>query len=206
MTPKEYADKLRRQLDELLINNKPLERASYSSLGRTGIRIFTDGLNTSGNTIGQYDTKRPLYIDPKETTAGTKKKKKKNFSLQGIEPPTGKHGDTHFKDGKPHKTTYVNNYKDFRNRIGRRIDKVNIELTGDLFLDMMNPENEDQPSTARPDKINTNFYEVSLKRQYNIDKRRGLENKYGSILYPTKEEIELFYEVCEKELRNMLEP
>lgn len=207
MTPKEYADKIRRQLDELLLNNKPLKLASYSALGSMGKRIFTDGLDSSGSGIGQYDTKTPLYINPKKITAGTTgRRTTSGFSTQGLEPPTGKHGDTKFKDGKPHKTTYVNNYKDFRNRIGRRIDRVNLELTGDLFLDLMNPASPDTASPARPTRINVNEYQASLKRDKNIQKRDGLEAKYGTIFRHTKEELELFYSVNEKELRLLLEP
>ena len=55
-------------------------------------RIHTDGLAADDTAIGQY-SRKPLYVN----TAKTGRKSV---------PPIGKTGETKFKDGQPHKTTF----------------------------------------------------------------------------------------------------
>lgn len=82
-------------------------------------RIHEEGKAVNGSNIGRYDTTRELYINPKK-------------AVRNIGQPKGKNGQTKFKNGKPHKTVYNRNYKDYRNKAGRRIDKVDLNLTGKL--------------------------------------------------------------------------
>jgi hypothetical protein len=84
-------------------------------------RIHEKGKAVDGGNIGQYDTSSPMYINPNKAPRKA-----------GLVPPKGKNGETKFKNGKPHKTTYVNSYKDYRGRVGRKTDKVNLNLTGKL--------------------------------------------------------------------------
>ncbi|MGB3074936.1 MAG: hypothetical protein WBB36_06425, partial [Chitinophagales bacterium] len=123
MTTEEYIEKQRRAFTQIIEKDIPLQRAVKDTLAKQVTRIFVDGKNSSNSNIGQYDTERALYINPNKSPRKTGDKLK---GIEGLEPTEGKHGDHEFSDGKPHKTTYIRNYKDFRNRIGRRIDKVDL--------------------------------------------------------------------------------
>ena len=86
-------------------------------------RVFGEnpgGEAVDGSLIGsaQYSTKS-TYISLDESP--------KKFT------PKGKSGKAKFKDGRSHKSGYFpGGYKDFRNTIGRRIDRVNLNLSGFL--------------------------------------------------------------------------
>lgn len=49
MTPKEFADKLRKQLEEFKRVNKPFQLAVYDAVGRVSKRAFEEGKDTDGN-------------------------------------------------------------------------------------------------------------------------------------------------------------
>lgn len=195
MTQEEWLKKNRTAIDSLIKNNRPLNVASRAALQNVASRIFEQGKKSDGSDIGQYDTKRPMYVNPLYSPLA---KGNKKIGLQGLTPTTGKTGEHLFKNGKPHKTTYVKNYKDFRNRIGRRIDKVNLVLTGDLQSDFANGK----VSNPIPKKVSTHEYVVTLSRQSNQDKREGLEKKYGTIFFHTKGEVAKFIKIAGQELRN----
>lgn len=199
MTQEEFLIRQRKALNSIVKFNNPLRLAARTAHKDMAVRIFEDGKNSSDGNIGQYDTKRPLYVYVNPNTApraGALKAK----GIEGLKPTKGKTGEHTFKNGKEHKTTYVKNYKEFRNRIGRRIDKVNLVLSGDLQSDFSNGKVKN-PS---PQKVNVNEYIVILKREINQDKREGLENKYGTIFAHTKNEIAKFKKIAELELRNEL--
>ncbi|REK33193.1 MAG: hypothetical protein DWQ44_09000 [Bacteroidetes bacterium] len=196
MTIDEYIAKIDRkfQYREQLV--KPFTTAVLSTVAKQAKRIFSDGIKSNGSDIGQYDTKRPLYINPNESPrAGATR------VSQGLHPTQGKHGDHTFKNGKVHKTTYVNNYKDLRNRIGRRIDKVNLTLTNDMFSDLCNAQS---PSKAAPDRISDAEYHLKFKRTHNAEKWEGLEKKYGKIGDLTAQEKEAFFKSIDFNFRKYL--
>lgn len=196
MTTDQYIAKLQGKIKELQANNKPFAIAVNSTMALQSNRIFIEGKNSSDNLLGQYNTTSPLYINPnKSPRAGSSKPK----GIEGLNPPTGKTGKTEFKDGKKHKTTYVNNYKEYRNRIGRRIDKVDITLTSDLQFDFRNATRG-----VKPTKVNTNEYITVLKRTLNPKKVEGLEKKYGVFTNLTIKEREAFYKVNSYELRKFM--
>src|SRR5262245_38088874 len=120
-TISQYIQKLQKFSEDLLVNNKPLEIAVIDIVPKISERIFNNGEKTDGSKIGQYDTKRPMYVNPDFTPSSRSTRGGSKFPTEGLKPTKGKHGDHLFKNGKIHKTTYVQNYKDFRNRIGRRI-------------------------------------------------------------------------------------
>jgi len=202
MTQEEWLKRNRQVIEGLVKNNRPLQIASRTALKDASIRIFEQGKKTDGSLIGQYDTKRPFYVNP--TTSPGAATGSKKVKLQGLTPPTGKTGETVFKNGKKHKTTYVNNYKDFRNRIGKRIDKVNIVLSGELQSDFANAKivSEKLPENPTPIKVSSQEYIVTLARKENQKKRDGLEDKYGIIFHHTKEEKAKFFKIADQELRN----
>lgn len=192
MTANEYANKLREYARLLKEKNRPFERAVQSTTQLIGNRIFVKGEKTDGSAIGQYDTKRELYINPKKV-----------FSGGAFNPPTGKTGETTFKNGKPHKTTFVRNYKEYRNRIGRRIDKVNLVVSGDLQSDWRNTQSPSSPATAK--KINANEFVIVLDRPVNQKKMEKFDDKYGTVSHIQKKEYDNLIRVANAELVNDLQ-
>lgn len=117
-------------------------------------RIFDKGLNAFNSPHGTYSTK-PIYVN-------TKRKSPK--AVKSV----GKTGNSVFKSGKPHKTTYFpRGYSQFKQSIGRG-SAVNFRLFDDLKLDMTNGLRK------LKDKA-----QVILKRNFNVKKVNGLIEKYG---------------------------
>jgi len=198
MTTQEFIEKQRKAFANIIAKDEPLRLAALTAHKDMTKRIFVDGKNANDGNIGQYDTKRPLYVNPKKSPGAATGNKIKG--IEGLNPPTGKTGKTHFADGTPHKTTYLNNYKEYRSRIGRKVDKVNLVLSGDLQSDFANG-NIKNPVTH---KVNQHEYVVTLSRQTNQDKREGLEKKYGEIFSHTTSEVQKFVKIAEQELKNEL--
>ncbi len=192
MTIKELIEKRRRQHRDIVEKNIPLQRAVLTTVSRQAERIFVGGQNSAGQTF-QYDTSAPLYVNPNKAPrkGGSKPK-----GIQGLLPTKGKTGQHKFKNGKEHKTTYLNNYKEFQNRIGRPIDKVHYFHTGELASDFR---------SGNPKKISSNEYHVTLKRPGNIDKLSGLQSKYGNITPLMASEKEKFLEILDKEFKLILQ-
>lgn len=193
MSSEEFLKLHRTAINGILANDNPLKIASRTAHKDMVQRIFEEGKRTDGGNIGQYDTKHPLYVNPNTAPRKTAVKAK---GIEGLLPTQGKTGEHLFKNGKEHKTTYVKNYKDLRNRIGRRIDKVNLNLTGDLQLDISNGR------VPTPVRISQHEYHITVKRGINSDKIRGNEKKYGKIFSHSTGEINKFQKIAELELRN----
>jgi hypothetical protein len=135
-------------------------------------RIHQRGKAVNGSNIGRYDTTTPMYVNPNKAPRGTKNKAK---GIEGLRPPKGKNGETKFKNGKPHKTTYVKSYKDLRNRIGRRIDIVDLNFTGTL-----------QASLNIVSKGNT--ADIGFISDYGATVSDALEKKYGKKIWGASDE------------------
>lgn len=191
-TVPEFINKLQRISEDLLTNNKPLEIAVVDITPRIAQRIFQDGEKSDGSKIGQYDTKRSFYINPDFTPAANKSGSNSKFPTEGLKPTKGKYGDHIFKNGNVHKTTYVENYKDFRNRIGRPINFVNLHLSGDLESDF---------KSQNPVKVSDNEWHVKLKRDLNMKKIQGNEERFGKISAMQDKEQQHFVKVFETELK-----
>lgn len=192
ITAQEFKDRLLRAAEKLQAENTPLKLATYSVVAVQAKRIFTDGMNTAGQKHA-YNSTNPLYVNPSTTFNGGK-----------LGTPTGKTGRTVFESGKkkgqPHKTVYLESYKDYREKIGREAEFVNWELSGDLKSDFENP----QGGTPTPIKVSENEYLSGLKRDLNVKKREGLESKYGRIFWLSDTEKQLFYDTASFELRRLL--
>ena len=192
MTAQEHKEKLLRAAEKLKTDNMPLKLATYSVVGIQAKRIFTNGYNTDGRQF-QYNSTTPLYLNPSTTFNGAK-----------LGSPIGKTGRSVFESGKkkgqPHKTVYVESYKDYREKIGRESEFVNWELSGDLKLDFENP----QSGTPTPIKVSENEYISGLKRSENVKKREGLESRYGRIFFLSESEKQKFYQIASFEFRKLL--
>lgn len=188
MTSKEFVDKQIKFYNWLQKSGKPFEQSVLNIVAKQTKRIFEDGIKSDESQIknkngGFYNTKNGLYVNKDLIKGGGK-----------LGANRGKTGKTKFKNGKPHKTVYVKSYYDFRKKLGRDVSKVNLVLNNDLFSDFANAK---VIARAKPNKINPLWYTTSFKRDINIKKRSGLEEKYGKIFNLTKKEKEEFYKTVE---------
>lgn len=167
-------------------------------------RIFEDGKKSNDSLIGKYDTDTGLYVNKKLIKGGGKlgvprgkpyakvitrgKNKGKKKEIKGrTKFTTGK------KAGQNHKLNYVSSYYELRKILQKKVDKVNLVFNNDLFMDFANGKMND----PKPNKITPLWYTTSFKREINIKKREGLEEKYGTIFNLTKKEKEEFYRTLE---------
>lgn len=106
--------------DDKAIQNRVTTVAALEVFADYKTRIFTDGRSTNSSRIGDYNTK--AFYAGKSQLKGLPKSKFK---------PKGKTGQSKFKNGKPHKTTYLKNgYFQFRKVAGRQNRYVDLNLTG----------------------------------------------------------------------------
>ena len=143
-------------------------------------RIFNKGLAADGSPIGSYSTK-PAYFNPKQKgqsgvpkpRIGLPQTRVVKGKRQPALSPIGKGGQTVFKNGRPHKTAYVKTgYAGFRKAYGRQNSRVDLNLTGSLFLSV-------QLATTKSGVI------LFFATQNEAKKARGNELKFGKIIFNT---------------------
>ena len=135
-------------------------------------RIFTNGVDSGGGSIGSYST-RPMYV----SIAGAQARYGSQLKSSAL-TAVGKNGDTEFKNGKQRKSQYFQDgYAGFRAQVGRQNQKVDLNLTGNL---------QDSLQGGLTDKglalafINSEGARLS----------EHLEQRYGDVFQPTDEEVE----------------
>lgn len=198
-TPRQFAERMRKKLEELQKNNRPFQIAVTSSAAEVAKRAFSDGKNNVGESFN-YNSTNPLYISDEQSPRDLSRK--------------GKTGRDTFESGKnkgdKHKTTYFDSYKKFRATVGRRDSYVNWQLTGDLMSDFGSlppPTSKNPPDLGQMKpavKINVNEYITKLDRPNNVEKYNGLADRFGDFLKTSKEEEKRFFEILDKELANFL--
>jgi hypothetical protein len=189
ITLSQYIDKLKRARADLTNADKPVFFAAQAALTTFSRRVFQRGESTSGSTFKYNDT-NPLYVDPKKTFGNT----------SALRPPRGKHGDTKFKSGKPHKTTWVSSYKELRNIVGRESSFVNFEATGDLKSEIENRTS----AGLTPRKISDADYEIRVTSDENAGKLLGLNTKYPNVFKFSESEKKEYYRVFNLEYLRLL--
>jgi hypothetical protein len=176
LTIEKYIAAQKKKLTDRKIFYKPFQASVRNIIALQATRIFVEGKKSDGTNIGRYNTTTPLYINPSTSPGNT----------SALKPTTGKTGRHIFKStGEAHKTTFVKSYHEYRKKIGRKVDKINLDLSGDLKRDFSNGKT---PSSAKPVKISDIEYHVTIKRQNNVDKKDGLEDRYGDIFKLTSKE------------------
>ncbi len=183
MTYQEKILKLRKQLDSLK-SSEALHIAAQDTHVKMTERIFIQGRNSDGGSIGEYDTKNDLYINPNKSPKGFETKGKPNE--KGI-------AKSKFQDGAPHKTGYFKSYKEYRETIGREVSGVNLVLSGDL-------QNDFGKALI---KI-TDLKFASTLRSDNVKKKEGNEARFGDIFKLTEEEKNNFVDVLKYEIKRTL--
>lgn len=182
MTPEEYKKNL--NFDEKLVKIKNAYLLSVKDvIGAQVVRIFEEGINSSGSKIGTYSNSKPLYVsDDRSPRQGTKKG----------------------KTGKKITTTYYESYQSFRSEQGRESSFVNLRLFGRLMSDLANApvDRKDAPIPGEmtPNKVDDFEYYTRIRAE-NVGKKKGADAKYGNVFSHTKAEIERFNRTLEFELQ-----
>lgn len=189
MTPEEYANKMN---ERFAAEQQALELAFLSTVkdavGNMGVRIFEEGKNANGGTIGKYKSNKDLYVSDSKS------------------PRAGNHKGKPNEEGKSKtiKTTYYESYESFRKQQGRESGFVNLRLFGRLMSDFFNaPVSDKVPTEAQPIKAGE-FQYYTRVRDENIGKMQGAENKYGRIFSHTKQERERFNKTLNFEITKRL--
>lgn len=146
-------------------------------------RIFSEGLDSSGNPIGTYSV-NPFYVNP-TTLIGV--------AAAGVKPE-GKNGQTVFKSGKPHKTKYLTQgYKQLRELTGRQTEVVDLNFSGDLF------------QSVKAVEVSGISY-ISYTSAIQSLKMSGYEERNNRIISQvTDQEQEIGYRAAQNELIAILE-
>lgn len=188
LTLDEYIKKERARLDRILTDTKPLFLAANTALSDFSERVFDKGQSIDGATF-EYNDDKPLYVNPSKTFGNTSK----------LKPPTGKNGNTKFKSGKAHKTTYVSSYKTLRELVGREAGHVNFEAFGELKSDIENRSSGQ--ITAK--RISDQEYVIGVSAK-NEGKLEGLNTKYPNVFRISQAEREKFYTIFNQELLKLI--
>lgn len=122
-------------------------------------RIHSDGMDIYNRGIGTYSTD-PMYANPS------------NGAVRVALANKGKYGDTHFKNGKPHKTRYYSDgYKGWRTANRRKTNKVDLVFKGDL-------ERSFTFQQLRP-----NVWGIGFTDNENWQKAKGLEQHFTADIW-----------------------
>lgn len=186
MSPLEYNRKLDRIISLIETENKPFKKAVQSVHALRITRIFDNGEKSDGGKIGSYSTK-PIYVNAKRY----------GFSFAG----QGKNQARRSK-ASPRKTKYfADGYKGFRTFVKRPVNFINLGLTYDLRFDLSNSSSK---RVNMPDKISAHEYQERLKRQHNVEKVDGIENRFGNIFGFQQKERDDFGRILQVELTNLM--
>jgi len=198
MTPEEFADKLRRNLQEIEQRDEPLRRASLATHSSMAERIFIKGEDANNSKIGDYSLDSPEYVTPEGY-----------WDFAALKPPKGKYGNQTFKNGKKHKSTYVGHYENLRSKIGRQTAFVDFFIRGDFRSDFVGNVQQESFPPAKLRELNVNEYYSAFSRSKK-DVTHGelasiFEKKYGTTIFDlTEQEKEEFYATAEAALFDAL--
>ena len=208
MTPTEFAIEIRRKIEALRRNNRPLNVAAASTHTKMTERIFVDGKATDGGGIGQYSTK-DIWLKEITDPIGGFGKKKKPYGVAarnkgGLDPKKGKDGSTEFKTVTRQRiTSYFQGWKGFREAQGLQTAVVDLNLSGDMFKDFAKTN---LPFLDRVVQLNVDEYASTFSRPMNIKKASGNEEHFGKTIFKlSDEEKRNFYRILELELKQALE-
>ena len=135
-------------------------------------RIFTDGRDSGGGSIGNYSTK-PMYV----SIAGAQARYGSQIKSSAL-TAVGKNGDTEFKNGKKRRSQYFSDgYAGFRAQVGRQNQKVDLNLTGNL---------QDSLAGGVTDK----GLALAFINAEGATLSEHLERRYGEVFTPTDDEVE----------------
>lgn len=184
MTLQQHIEHIKRVSEDLLRAERPVVLAAGSAIAEFSERVFVDGRASTGGQF-QYNSTSPLYVNPAKTFGNT----------SGLKPPRGKNGNTEFRSGKKHKTTWVESYKALRGLVGRPNTFVNWTATGDLKSEIENR------SLIRVGDLD---YKFRVNSEENSGKLSGLIKKYTGVFRLSDAEKQTYYKAFEFEFRKLL--
>jgi hypothetical protein len=192
MTVEEFAEKIRKKIDLLKSDDKPLRDATTTAHAKMAQRIFEGGKDSGEGNIGSYST-ADIWVNPDKTATRNK---------GGFSPLKGKNGNTEFKTNlsRKRKTSYFEGWKGLRSAQGLETAVVNLNFTGDMRSDFSRPiEN------LAPFKVANNEYVFRFSRDMNNKKARGNEEHFKKTIFKlSKEERDLFFRVATREIKRLL--
>ncbi len=162
------------EVQGIIDTGRIVEIGARDSMTQSVVRIFERGLKADSSSIGKYSTK-PSYFSPANTPKDTNHK--------------GKTGNR-IKTGY-----YAEGYAELRRQQGRESNFVNLRFTNELQSDYANSgvsRTSGALARATPIPAGNNKFLITLNKQVNIDKKDGLESKYGNIFDLTNSERQLF--------------
>tara|TARA_R110000868_G_scaffold179544_3_gene419622 strand:- start:2577 stop:3152 length:576 start_codon:yes stop_codon:yes gene_type:complete len=186
LSPEQFIAKLQEKINLISKENKPLLMAAISTESLRVDRIFHEGLNQNGSSIGTYNTSMEIYASDDQLR---------------------KKGTNKGKTGKPTKTSYYKSYRALKIQQGFNASGVNFRLTNNFQSDYANAplaKNSDRVPTPKPFKVDVNHYVVKLSRQENVDKLEGLEAKYGNVFDFSEGEKKAFFKAYNFEANRIL--
>lgn len=174
LTPKQYIATLKKRANQLAKLNQPLQIAAQTVHALRVNRIFHEGKDSSGGSIGSYATSPEVWIP-------------NDYHRRG--------GNNGGKTGRAVKTSYYKSYAAFKRSQGFGSNIV-LRQTNRLQSDFANRQistnSDNLPSNTKPIKVNTNRYIERITSE-NVDKIKGREHVFNF----TKKEINTFNKVYE---------
>lgn len=148
-------------------------------------RIFEKGKATDGSPIGKY-SKKEIWI--KVPIDGVS-----NANFEKIGKPKKKKGDTEKKAYPTKETMYFpNGYKEFKEKSGRKSNKVNLYLTGDLFLSVKLGQTADKTV-------------IGIVSEEEKEKAEGNEKRFGKEIFSlSNDEKQLYFRTVNKEIEKLI--
>lgn len=144
-------------------------------------RIFIQGEDKNNALIGNYNTSKPIYVNPKNSP--------KKFATGG------KRGNKK-KNKEKYKTRYFSSYRDFRAEIGRETRFVDLVLSGRL-----------QSAVVSGIRKQNKFKWVSfIKSTIEQKKSEGMEKHFGKKIFElSQDEKELFNLLFKEEVESFIQ-
>lgn len=194
LTVQEYFNKLRAAGQTLAEQDMPLEIAARDTVAAMFSRIFVDGKDAKGGSIGNYNTTKPLYVNPKNLPRAT--------------PVKGKNDDTGNVGKNPRKTAYFESYMALRADQGVNTKYVDLNFSGRLGFNFVNSSVSTQSGTIkggasskdiRLEKIDKLSYVIRLNKE-NMAKAKGNQVRFSTKIFAvSKEEKASFKRVMQFE-------
>ena len=170
---REYLAKLQHRV-ELLKKSELVGKAALTIVSDQAKRIFEEGKATRNDQIGDYNDTKPIYVNPDSSPI--------KFAPKG-------------KRGKPTRYGYFDSYKDFRSKIGRQTQFVDLKLVGTLASDFRNGLHQ----------VSKNKWERTFKRGESKAKAAANQERFKkSIWKASDKEREKFKELVRKEVNKIM--
>lgn len=154
--------------------------AAFSVLAELQDRIFRDGKAADGSQIGSYSTDEIWIKIPYQGVNNSRLKKKGK--------PKGKD-----KKAKETKSTmyFSGGYSEFRKKVGRQNDKVDLSLSGELARNIVVGKKDDS-------------IVIGISTSESVKKAESLEDMYKKPIFElTNEEKSLFLRIINRELETL---